>query len=124
MYNKNKAALNDSATNLKVSVQRQPTTGRVYPYEETGEVKGAVLERQKLVDDYYQDYKGASYDKALKYFYQHSYRELKISGDYVTLDLLSVNSRCSETPRSLSPSVLAFTCISSSSEGCPGYSYC
>lgn len=39
------------------------------------------------MDDYYQDYKGASYDKALKYFYQHSYRELKISGDYVTIKL-------------------------------------
>lgn len=87
-------------------------------------MRGAVLERKKLVDDYYQDYKGANYDKALKYFYENSYRELKISGDYVTISLLSVNCKCSAIHNNSKASELASISILSCSGAWPGYSCC
>jgi hypothetical protein len=72
--------INNSMAQISRPQTYQQPTGRVYPYEE---VSGALIDRQKLVDDYYQDYKPANYEKALHFFYENSYMEKKGPNQYV-----------------------------------------
>jgi hypothetical protein len=50
--------------------------GRVYPYQQP--IPVAQLQdktnKRKLEYDYYQDYKPADYDKAVRHYFEHSYR--------------------------------------------------
>lgn len=78
-----------SAAALQVAyrqTQQQPAyNGRVYPYQE--KLPELDLEdktnRRKLEEDYVMDYKPADYDRAVKHYFEHSYREKLISGEYV-----------------------------------------
>lgn len=67
----------NSAASLQVAYRQQPQyNGQVYPYQQA--MQEVQLEdktnRRKLVEDYQMDYKAADYERAVKHYFELSYR--------------------------------------------------